>query len=303
MAISYQTLKPALRKLIKNRAHQEQSYEEFVKTSHDIQSKFRFRLPKQKGYVFRDVMISGYHCIVGGRSGRIYQSATVFLVGGGSRRWQLPTKKSMLRYIDEAERELWIPLYPLYPDHDIRDEVNMLLDTHRRMLKRFPAQKIAWVGFSAGADLLMAAGRYLVKAGEPLPMPGLMIPVSCCNLHLSQESRQRMAEIDERDVLLTASMMDSFPAWYDPKGNLPEYYWGNAETDDYSGFPKIRMFFGGDEIFAAEAPAYEAAFQRCGVEDYDVHVEPGAFHAYPMFPIVQEGKQGEDELLEILKRN
>lgn len=98
-------------------------------------------------------------------------------------------------------------------------------------------------------------------------------------------------------------MMDSFPDWFDHDGDLPEYYWGNAETDDYIGFPKIRMIFGEDEIFASEAPEYEAAFKRSGVKDYDIHLEPGMFHAYPMFPFVKEGKKGEDDLLKILKDN
>lgn len=46
------------------------------------------------------------------------------------------------------------------------------------------------------------------------------------------------------------------------------------------------MYFGGDEIFVAEAPEDEKAFQRCGVKDYAVHVESRLFHAYLMFTFV-----------------
>lgn len=55
-------------------------------------------------------------------------------MGGGERRWQLPMKKSMARYMEETGRELWIPLYPLYPDYNILDEVGMICDLHRIML-------------------------------------------------------------------------------------------------------------------------------------------------------------------------
>lgn len=41
---------------------------------------------------------------------------------------------------------------------------------------------VAWLGFSAGADMIMATGRHIIRLGNPLPMPGLMIPESCCNL-------------------------------------------------------------------------------------------------------------------------
>jgi hypothetical protein len=82
---------------------------------------------------------------------------------------------------------------------------------------------------------------------------------------------------------------------------VPPHLLGNAAKDNYTGFPKIRMYFGGDEIYAAEAPEYEAAFRRCGVKDFDVHIEQGLFHCYPFFTFLKEGKRGEDELIALLK--
>lgn len=302
MSLLYSVLKPIVRKLVKERVHQEESYEDFVRVSHEIQAKFRFELPKIKGYEFRDERIDGCHCIIGHKAGTVPERALVYFVGGGERRWQLPSKKSMARYMDETGRELWIPLYPLYPDHDILDEVGMLCELHRIMLEQYDAEDIAWLGFSAGADLIMATGRRLVQLGNPFPMPGLMIPVSCCNLSLSEESYARMEEIEKRDIMMSAASMKLFPKFYDPEGKYPKYLWGCAAEDDYTGFPKIIMYFGGDEIFAAEAPEYEKAFQRCGVKDYTVHVEPGLFHGYPMFSFVKEGRKGEDEIIGYLKQ-
>ena len=43
------------------------------------------------------------------------------------------------------------------------------------------------------------------------------------------------------------------PDYYNHDGSLPSYLLGCAATDDYTGFPRIIMYFGGDEIFAAEA--------------------------------------------------
>lgn len=302
MSLLYRVLKPIVRKLVKERVHQEESYEDFVRISHEIQAKFRFKLPRIKGYEFRDEMIDGCHCIVGRKTGSDPERALVYFVGGGERRWQLPGKKSMKRYMEETGRELWIPLYPLYPDHDIYDEIAMICNLHRKMLERYMPENIAWLGFSAGADMIMSAGRHLVRQGQPLPMPGLMIPVSGCNLTLSGDSYARMEEIEKRDIMMSAADMKLFPTFYDPQGTLPKYLWGCAAEDDYTGFPKIIMYFGGDEIFAAEAPEYEKAFQRCGVKDYTIHVEPGLFHGYPMFPFIKEGKKGEDELIGYLKQ-
>jgi hypothetical protein len=82
---------------------------------------------------------------------------------------------------------------------------------------------------------------------------------------------------------------------------VPKHLLGNAAEDDYRGFPKIRMYFGGDEIYAGEAPEYEKAFRRCGVKDFDIHIEQGMFHCYPFFTFLKEGKCGEDELIALLK--
>ncbi|MDO5298013.1 MAG: alpha/beta hydrolase [Clostridia bacterium] len=302
MSLMYGLLKPIVRKLVKNRVHQEESYEDFVRVSHEIQAKFRFRLPQIRGYEFRDEQIGGFHCIVGHKAGRTPKRALVYFVGGGERRWQLPMKKSMARYMEETDRELFIPLYPLYPDYNIVDEVEMICSLHRRMLERYEAKDIAWLGFSAGADMIMATGRYIVRQGNRLPMPGLMIPVSGCNLSISEESYARMLEIEKRDMMMNAASMKLFPGFYNPGGKYPEYLWGCAAEDDYTGFPRIIMYFGGDEIFAAEAPEYEKAFKRCGVPDYTIHVTPGMFHAYPMFSFLKEGRQGEDEIIGYLKQ-
>jgi acetyl esterase/lipase len=110
-----------------------------------------------------------------------------------------------------------------------------------------------------------------------------------------------MCEIEQRDIMMHADDMRRFEKFYNHDGTVPPHLLGNAAEDDYTGFPKIRMYFGGDEIFAAEAPEYEKAFRRCGVKDFNVHVEPGLFHAYPFFAFVKEGKRGEDELIALLR--
>ncbi|MCH5349057.1 MAG: alpha/beta hydrolase fold domain-containing protein [Oscillospiraceae bacterium] len=300
MSVLYSILKPIIRKAVKENLHQE-SYEEFVQVSHRLQIKFKFRLPQKKGYEFRDEIIDGCHCIVGHKSGSGTKRALLYLVGGANRRYQLPKVNTMVRYMNEADRDLWIPLYPLYPDNDLLDEVEMVCHTYSRMLQDYKANDIAWLGFSSGADNLLASGRHIIKNGRELSMPGLIIAVSCNNILISEESFERMKEIEKRDIMMSADSVKAWSDYYNHDGTLPSYLLGCAATDDYTGFPKIIMYFGGDEIFAAEAPDYEKAFDRCGVNDYTIHVEPGLFHSYPFFTFLKEGKQGENEIIEHLK--
>jgi acetyl esterase/lipase len=301
MSLLYSVLKTIVRKAVKENKHQEETYEDFVSTSHEMQEKFKLKLPKKRGYEFKKIEIDGFQVIIGRKTGTHTRKALLYLVGGGERRWQMPSANSMCRYIEETNRDLWIPLYPLFPDYTFLDEVNMILDTYLKMVKKYGAENIAWLGFSAGADLILMCGRHIVKERPEIPMPALMIPVSPCDLVIGDATRARMKEIEKRDIIMHADDMDKFAVFYNHDGMVPDHLLGNAAEDDYTGFPKIRMYFGGDEIFAAEAPEFEAAFRRCGVKDFAIHVEPGLFHAYPFFTFVKEGKRGEDELIELLK--
>ena len=298
MSLLYSILKPIVRKIVKGSSlHQEENYEEFRQASYKIQAKFRFSLPTIKGYEFRDEKLDGFHVIAGKKAGSFPDRAIVYFPGGGSRRWQLPSKKSMKNYIAQTGAELRIPLYPLLPDYDLMEETEFTIRVHRTMLERFKPENIVWLGFSGGADVMFQAGRHLVQKYPDLPMPGLMIPVSVSGLLVSDGARERMREIDPRDPILHADMFDTMIRYYNPRGNLPQHILGKADEDDYTGFPKIIMYFGGDEVFAGIAPDYEQSFRRCGVKDYTIKIKEGMPHAWPVFTFLKEGRDGEREII------
>lgn len=187
----------------------------------------------------------------------------------------------MRHYIEQTGAELWIPLFPLLPDYTLMDEMEFTVKLHRKMLERFEAEKIVWLGFSGGADVMFQAGRHMVQKYPEVPMPGLMIPVSVSGLLMSEEAKARMREIEPRDPILSADMFDTMLKYYDPNVDLPQYILGKADEDDYTGFPKIIMYFGGDEVFAGIAPDYEKSFIRCGVKDYQIKIKDGRHMPIP----------------------
>lgn len=301
MSVLYSVLKPVVRLVMNKEKKLSMTRDEFMNMAVTIQRKSRFTLPRKEGYEFRDELFGQWHCIVAHKKDVVSDRALVYFVGGGSARHQLPDTKTITRYIEETGRDMWIPLYPLYPDYNFMDETNMLYDVYKKMLNTYEAKNIAWIGFSAGADLILSLGRHIIQKGNEVPMPEIMIPVSPCNMYISEESRQRMEKIGKRDIMLPGGYIKKVREFYDPECRLPKYIMGCAEEDDYTGFPKTILYFGGDEIFAGEAPAYEEAFKRCGMKDYVIHIEPGLFHGYPMFTFLKEGRQGEKEILDYLR--
>jgi len=85
-------------------------------------------------------------------------------------------------------------------------------------------------------------------------------------------------------------MFETMVKYYNPNGDLPQYILGKADEDDYTGFPKIIMYFGGDEVFAGIAP------------DYEIKIKEGMPHAYPMFTFLKEGREGEREIIADINR-
>lgn len=303
MSLLYSILKPIVRKRIKGSSmHREESYEEFKQASYAVQTKFRFELPKIRGYEFRDEQLDGSHIIVGKKEGTTPKKALVYFPGGGSRRWQLPYKNSYRNYMAATGAELWIPLFPLLPDHTLMDEAEFTVKVHQRMLRSFKPENIVWLGYSGGADVILMTGRHMTQKYPEIPMPGFMIPVSGSGLLISEASRKRMEEIDARDPILRADMLDTMVKYYDPKGDLPRYILGKADEDDYTGFPKIHMYFAGDEVFAGLAPDYEASFQRSGLTDYRIIIREGMPHGWPVFTFLKEGRDGEREIIKDINK-
>ena len=181
------------------------------------------------------------------------------------------------------------------------DETEFTIKVHQKMLERFRPENIVWLGFSGGADVLFQAGRHMVQKYPELPMPGMMIPVSVSGLLVSDEAKARMREIDPRDPILHADMFDTMVKYYNPDGTIPQYILGKADEDDYTGFPKIIMYFAGDEVFAGIAPDYEKSFKRCGVKDYTIKIKEGMPHAWPVFTFLKEGRDGEREIIDDLR--
>ncbi len=298
MSLIYSVLKPLLRAAKPKRAAMTRN--DWMIQAKKIQSNFSLVLPEISGYEIQEVINEGRQCVIISRPENHHQKAVVYYAGGGYIRYQLPNRKSIRHYIEETGMDMWIPLYPLFPDNTMFDAVKFGYALHQEMHAIYSAENIAWLGFSAGANLIMGLGRYLVHKNYELPMPNIIISVSGCNLHISEESRERMKQLEQKDVIFPPNQIELFKPIFDPDGTLPHYITGCASKDDYTGFPRIVLLYGSDEIFSAEALEYEKAFRRCGVKDYRIHIEPNAFHAYPAFTFTPEGKKGENQIIKYL---
>ena len=251
---------------------------DFVRQAERVQKR-DYKLPEIKGYEKQDHTIAGCRCIVYSKQDSDHSKAIVYYAGGGYIRYQLPNKKSIRNYIDKTGCDLWIPMYPLYPAYDMYDGVKFGYELHRKMLESYAPKKIVWLGYSAGA----------------------IVAFSVFNLYTSPESLERMNALKEKDVVMGGELQKQFREFYDPAGAVPKHIAGCAAEDDYSMFPPTLLGFGGDEMMSGDAPDFEAAFQRCKMKDYEIHIEPDTFHAYPVFTFTPEGRKGEQQVISYIR--
>ena len=298
MSFIYSILKPVLKKATVKKSAM--TREDFIRQAEKVQKR-SYTFPEISGYEKKEHMIAGCRCIVYSRTGCDHSRAIVYYAGGGYIRYQLPNKKSICHYIDQTGCDLWIPMYPLYPQNDMYDGVKFGYELHRKMIESYAPEKIVWLGYSAGAVLVMGLGRHIIYENNELPMPGAIAAFSVFNLNTSAESLERMNALKEKDVVMGGELQKQFEEFYNPDGTIPKHIAGCAACDDYSGFPPTLLGFGGDEMMSGDAPDFEAAFKRCGMKDYRIHIEPDTFHAYPVFTFTPEGKRGENQVIDYIK--
>lgn len=299
MSLIYTLLKPMLRAVKPKRAAL--SREEWVRQARKIQSRFHYEPPKIPGYDVREETVGDTRCVIFSKQSSKHRKAIAYYVGGGYIRYQLPNKKSIKHYIDETGCDMWIPFYPLFPDGTMLDAVEAAYEVHRRMIRTYEPKSIRLYGLSAGANIIVGLGKHIIQKDNELPMPGLIVAVSGCNMYIAEDSRKRMDLLDKTDVLFPGDQMKLFKPIFDPSGTLPRYIAGCAAEDDYTGFPRTVLVYGGDEVMSGEAPEFEKAFLRCGMTDYEIHIEPNTFHAYPAFTFTPEGRRGEMQTIKYLK--
>lgn len=298
MSFIYNVLKPILRKATAKKSSMTRA--DFIRQAEKVQKR-TCKFSDINGYEKQERVIAGCMCVIYSKQGSNHSKAIVYYAGGGYIRYQMPNRKSIRNYIDQTGCDLWIPQYPLYPEHDMYDGVKFGYELHRIMMKTYSPDKIVWLGYSAGALLVMGLGKHIAHENYELPMPGVIVAFSVFNLYTSKDSIERMKALNGKDVVMGGDLSRQFKEFYDPDGTIPKHIAGCAAEDDYSGFPSLLLGFGGDETMSGDAPDYEAAFKRCGVKDYKVHVEPDTFHAYPVFTFTPEGRKGEQQVIRYIQ--
>ncbi|MBR4445162.1 MAG: alpha/beta hydrolase [Solobacterium sp.] len=231
------------------------------------------------------------------------RKANLFIIGGGMVSPPRPGSiRKAVKVAKQTGMDLFVPYYPLCTEYPLTRAYAMILETYRRMLADYAAEDISVLGTSSGGNLALGMIAYMNSEKIDLPRPGYILAISPGTCALTQEEKDRMKHLDEKDVAISAEYMltaEEIMRYGD--ASVPEYMI-YLQTGDFTGCPKVTFIYGSDENLYAFAPSFEAAMQKYHVP-YEMIVGEGMFHCYPVFPICKEAKEGWYKMIALLCMN
>lgn len=261
-----------------------------------------FEIPKRKKLRYTDqIILHSYHCLKIETQQTPSKRALLFLYGGGHIIAPNDGDVKTAEKIGTASgRDVWFPYYPLCIDRSIQDSFEMIYATYREMLREYAAENIAVLGFSSGGALALGLCAHNNEQAAPLPMPGLMIVSSPGSVPANAEEMNRMDELNKKDILVDVSFMTTIRTIVEHGTSVPEYMISGTKGN-FTNFPMTHFYYGGDEILSAQATHFSKAYETYKAP-CQIHIGKGMCHCYPALSLFPEGKQAQEEIIELLSR-
>lgn len=208
----------------------------------------------------------------------------LYMHGGG---WVMNSGVAQFNFVEDIANktgaEIWFPEYPIIPEHNGKEALDMCMALYREMLKECPGEAIALGGDSAGGGLAVSVA--LAINAEGLDKPNnlfLVSPGSNCGGAPRNAEEQAYEELllGRDPIVSTVAFPTALELW---SGPLDKDDWRvNPMRGDLSGLPPMLVFAGGHEAMEMGIRQFVEEAIR---QDADVvyYVKNGKGHAYVMY--------------------
>lgn len=222
----------------------------------------------------------------------------IYVAGGGMLKYPKPSQaKELVSLAKTTGRNMLFPYFPLAPEYDLIDALNMLYATYKMALEHYPAEKIAFLGGSSGAAMVLWLMSFINRQGEGVPMPG-KIALSSPGSALTAEERKRAEELNRTDLIMSTTALDNIFKGMTGGKELPEELLYTSKGI-YDGIKDVYLSYGGDEVFSAAAQSTAQRLKSYGAK-VTLEIAEGMYHTYAVMPFVKEAKPGNRRLVAYL---
>lgn len=263
------------------------------------------RASRKNYYLFdRDVM--GYKLLSYQKNQMPANGAVLYLFGGGM--ITQPDKLDFAlaeRIMEKTNKDVWFLFYPLCSeDVKVIKTYEVCFETYRLMTKIYKEENIAILGFSSGACLSIGIFLHNNALGRPLKMPGKIISVSPggipdANLDENKGIWEKLNKLNDKDIIIEPTYFKTAREIAKGDEDIPEYML-DGTVGDFTDFPITYFYYGENECLYAFAEEFKKAMEKYKAP-YEIIVGKGMCHCYPLLRFFREGREAQDEIIELLK--
>jgi|GEM_PF-299539 len=262
-----------------------------------------FSMPDDSRAHYTDhLILRKFHCLEIDTDIRRRDKAVMFVFGGGMILGSDSGDVGLSRKIAELTgSDVWFPYYPMCHEYDILENVKMVFECYAKMLRFYKPENIVFLGFSAGAALLLDIITYINElndGGESIPVPGLIIPVSPGSVPVTDAEKSAIKALDERDIMVPAEYMFTSRDIMSHGRDIPEKYIATAHGD-FRNAPLTHFYYGSAETLYAFAPSYAESYRNAGAKCI-IHVGKGMHHCFAIQYFIPGCKPAFDEIMRII---
>ena len=261
---------------------------------------------KRRNYYLYDRDVMGYRLLSYQKNQSSADGAVFYLFGGGMITQPNPLDFRLAeRIMEKTGKDVWFLFYPLCSaEQNVRKTYEVSFETYKMMTYKYNSENISVVGFSSGAGLSIGIFLHNNALGRPLKMPGKIIAVSVggipdVNLDENKEIWEKLNELNHKDIMIDPTYIKTAREILNGNEDLPEYML-NGTVGDFTDFPKTYFYYGENECFYAFAGEFKKAMEKYHVP-YEVIVGKGMCHCYPLARFFREGREAQDQIIELLK--
>lgn len=226
-------------------------------------------------------------------------SLCIYVIGGGMLKYPRPSQaKEVTKLAKRTGRDFALPYFPICPQYNLFDVLDMLYDTYAKMLEEYKPENVAFLGGSSGASMTLWLMSYINHDKEKIPMPG-KIYLSSPGSALEPEERKAAKKLNKSDLIMSTTALDNIFAGMAGGKELPEYLSFN-QRGIYIGIKDVYLTYGGDEVFSAAAESTAERLRSYGA-NVKLEIGEGMYHAYSAMPLIPEAKPAYDRMIQYLK--
>lgn len=275
-------------------------YDELLKTFHTAEAKPSIPELKDPEFTFQTHKVDNFPVLkISHKKKTDY--VCIYVAGGGMLKYPKPSQaKELVPLAKETGRNMLLPYFPLAPEHDLIDSLNMLYATYKMVLEHYPAENIAFLGGSSGAAMVLWLMSFINQQGEGTPMPG-KIALSSPGSALTAEERKHAEALNSTDLIMSTTALDNIFKGMIGEKELPDELLYTSKGI-YDGIKDVYLSYGGDEVFSAAAKSTAQQLRNYGA-NVTLEIAEGMYHTYAVMPLVKEARPGHQRLVAYLTVN